>query len=101
MKSLLFLILFLPFVAFSQKKSTVNRPQLTVDSRPSTVDSVKVDSLVTYTPTAFQLQVITEYQKQIDELTKKEMEFILFGFGVAIDPKTLVFDGKQFKAKKQ
>jgi hypothetical protein len=94
MKNFLFILLFLPLVAFSQKPATSNKKQVTSDT-------VKVDSLVTYTPTDFQMQVIQEYQKQIDELTKKEMEFILFGFGVAINPKTLVFDGKQFKAKKQ
>lgn len=96
MKSLLFLLVFIPCFAFTQSKS--NRKPETGNVKK---DSVKSDSLVVYTPTEFQLQVITEYQKQIDELTKKEMEFILFGFGVAIDPKTLVFDGKQFKAKKQ
>ena len=97
-KFILLSLLILPALAFSQSKS---KPA-TGNRQPATKqDSVKIDSLVTYTPTEFQLQVIQEYQKQIDELTKKEMEFILFGFGVAIDPKTLQFDGKQFKAKKQ
>lgn len=98
-KFILISLLILPALAFSQSKS---KPE-TGNRKPETIkqDSVKQDSLVTYTPTEFQMQVIQEYQKQIDELTKKEMEFILFGFGVAINPKTLQFDGKQFKAKKQ
>lgn len=84
----------MPLVCFSQQPATSNQ-------QPVKQDTVKQDSLVVYTPTEFQLQVIREYQKQIDELTKKEMDLILFGFGVAIDPKTLQFDGKTFKAKKQ
>jgi hypothetical protein len=93
MKRILFIVLLLfPLAALSQKP---------VAKKQVSVDTVKQDSLVVYTPTDFQLQVIQDYQKQIDELTKKEMEFILFGFGVAVDPKTLTFDGKIFKAKKQ
>lgn len=98
MKKFIFIsILILPALAFSQSKETKAKADKPVASSQQPV----ADSVAVYTPTEFQLQVINEYQKQIDELTKKEMEFILFGFGVAIDPKTLQFDGKQFKAKKQ
>lgn len=93
-KIFLLSLILLPLFCLSQKPATRNQ-------KPVTSDTLKTDSLAVYIPTEFQLQVIQEYQKQIDELTKKEMEFILFGFGVAIDPKTLQFDGKQFKAKKQ
>lgn len=59
------------------------------------------DTLATFTPTAFQLQAIEEIEKQIEALRQKESELILFGFGVAVDPKTLKFDGVKFTAKKQ
>ena len=47
----------------------------------------------------------SEYQllsvgKEIEQLRKQQMELILLLIGEPIDPKTLVFDGKKFKAAK-
>jgi hypothetical protein len=60
---------------------------------------VKSDT-VTFTPKPDQLKTLQQFDAQIEQLRKQQMELILLLIGEPIDPKTLVFDGKKFKAMK-
>jgi len=60
---------------------------------------VKSDT-VTFTPKPDQLKTLQQFDTQIEQLRKQQMELILLLIGEPIDPKTLVFDGKKFKAVK-
>ena len=60
---------------------------------------VKSDT-VTFTPKPDQLKTLQQFDAQIEQLRKQQMELILLLIGEPIDPKTLVFDGKKFKAAK-
>jgi len=60
---------------------------------------VKSDT-VTFTPKPDQLKTLQQFDAQIEQLRKQQMELILLLIGEPVDPKTLVFDGKKFKAVK-
>ncbi len=60
---------------------------------------VKSDT-VTFTPKPDQLKTLQQFDAQIEQLRKQQMELILLLIGEPVDPKTLVFDGKKFKAMK-
>jgi len=60
---------------------------------------VKSDT-VTFVPKPDQLKTLQQIDAQIEQLRKQQMELILLLIGEPIDPKTLVFDGKKFKAVK-
>ena len=60
---------------------------------------VKSDT-VTFTPKPDQLKTLQQFDAQIEQLRKQQMELILLLIGEPVDPKTLQFDGKKFKAAK-
>ena len=60
---------------------------------------VKSDTVV-FVPKESQLKLLQQIDAQIEQLRKQQMDLILFGLGEPVDPKTLVFDGKKFKAVK-
>ena len=60
---------------------------------------VKSDT-VTFTPKPDQLKTLQQFDAQIEQLRKQQMELILLLIGEPVDPKTLQFDGKKFKAVK-
>lgn len=62
-------------------------------------DTIKVDS-VYFTPKPGQLKTLQQFDAQIEQLRKQQMELILLLIGEPVDPKTLQFDGKKFKAAK-
>lgn len=62
-------------------------------------DTIKVDS-VYFTPKPDQLKTLQQFDAQIEQLRKQQMELILLLIGEPVDPKTLQFDGKKFKAAK-
>jgi len=75
-------------------------------------ETVKADS-VFFTPKPDQLKVLQQLgdeiaklknpefiKARIDELEKQQMQLIYFGLGEPVDPNTLKFDGKKFKAVK-
>jgi len=55
---------------------------------------------VHFTPKPDQLKTLQQFDVQIEQLRKQQMELILLLIGEPVDPKTLVFDGKKFKAMK-
>lgn len=75
-------LLFVAFAASAQVKS-----------------EVKADS-VFFTPKPDQLKTLQQIDAQIEQLRKQQMELILLLIGEPVDPKTLQFDGKKFKAAK-
>lgn len=60
---------------------------------------VKSDTVV-FVPKESQLKLLQQIDDQIEQLRKQQMDLILFGLGEAVDPKTIQFDGKKFKALK-
>lgn len=62
-------------------------------------ETVKTDS-VFFTPKPDQLKTLQQFDAQIEQLRKQQMELILLLIGEPVDPKTLQFDGKKFKAAK-
>ena len=61
---------------------------------------VKQDT-VYFEPKPDQLKLIQQLDQQIEALRKQQFDLILFGLGEAVEPKTLTFDGKKFKAVKK
>jgi hypothetical protein len=99
------LTLALLFVAFAASaQSQVGIPSGTNPVLPKDavrhVASPKVDS-VYFTPKPDQLKTLQQFDTQIEQLRKQQMELILLLIGEPVDPKTLQFDGKKFKAVKQ
>lgn len=56
---------------------------------------------VFFAPKPDQLKTLQQFDAQIEQLRKQQMELILLLIGEPVDPKTLQFDGKKFKAVKQ
>ena len=94
-------LLFVAFAASAQSQVGIpsgTNPVLPKDAVRH-VASPKVDS-VYFTPKPDQLKTLQQFDVQIEQLRKQQMELILLLIGEPIDPKTLVFDGKKFKAMK-
>lgn len=60
---------------------------------------VKSDT-VTFVPKPDQLKTLQQFDAQIEQLRKQQMELILLLIGEPIDPKTLVFDGKKYNSSR-
>lgn len=91
-------LLFVAFAAGAQVK-TVIPDHKSIDNHILGGGSAQSDS-VFFIPKPDQLKTLQQFDTQIEQLRKQQMELILLLIGEPIDPKTLQFDGKKFKAAK-
>ena len=92
-------LLFVAFAAGAQVK-TVIPDHKSIDNHILGGGSTPSDS-VFFAPKPDQLKALQQFDAQIEQLRKQQMELILLLIGEPVDPKTLQFDGKKFKAVKQ
>ena len=91
-------LLFVAVAASAQVK-TVIPDHKSIDNHILGGGKTPSDS-VYFTPKPDQLKTLQQFDAQIEQLRKQQMELILLLIGEPVDPKTLQFDGKKFKAAK-
>ena len=93
-------LLFVAFAAGAQSQVGIPSKESTIEGLGNIKPTVIKSDSVYFTPKPDQLKTLQQFDVQIEQLRKQQMELILLLIGEPVDPKTLVFDGKKFKAAK-
>ena len=94
-------LLFVAFAAGAQSQVGIPAKESTIVGLENIKPTVTKSDSVYFTPKPDQLKTLQQFDAQIEQLRKQQMELILLLIGEPVDPKTLQFDGKKFKAVKQ